>query len=119
MTTATAPVDTFDLASDKFTDDFNPIQVTTDEGVLNQVTVRITSIDFDWEADEEQDELSDEQKQVIVDGIKSRRWELPYHDGFAEYEGCEEEELITSLTDSITEETGWCVEGLEYDFLVQ
>ena len=93
----------------------NPMPPAT-KGTFGNMTIygqrfMVTSVDFDWEVDEG-DEPTDEEKQDIIADVLRDEWVVATTD-----DDWDEDAYVTELREQIESETGWLVDGLDYEFI--
>ena len=75
-------------------------------------TFKVTSISFDWEVDNEDDIPSDEEKDAITNNVVQGEWVVVTSDS-----DWDEDTYADQLVNQITDETGWLVDTINYQFV--
>lgn len=79
------------------------------------VSVKVNSIEFDFD-DESDEELSDDVKETIINRVKDATYTL-----IIDIKDCTEAEfddaVSEELTNVISNETGWCINSIDYEIL--
>ena len=93
----------------------NPMPPAT-KGTFGDMTIygqrfMVLSIDFDWEVDEGE-EPTDEEKQAIIADVLREEWVVATTD-----DDWDEDAYVNELREQIESETGWLVDGLDYEFI--
>ena len=73
----------------------------------------VTSIEFDWEVDDDEFNIPDTEKKQVIDDVMSGEWLVTTID-----DDWDEETYATHLQDLIEDSTGWLVDNFTYEFVV-
>jgi hypothetical protein len=75
--------------------------------------IEVTSVDFDFESDGEI--LPDQEQEEVIRKVVGTIYDM---DDLGVDFCSTDEEIDEALTDAITDQTGWCIKNIDYNFII-